>query len=139
MHHSAANEPPYQSNPISQLSQLTIQIQSTALDLSNYECFIGSENIGFIMEGTEQMMFALQNVLGGPNPEGKLGERETRHEFRNKLAVIKGFGDLIKMDLPQNHAAFLPLQRLSERCTRFSAVLDGFAATGLVQTYRMAG
>jgi hypothetical protein len=132
MHHSAANEPPYQSNPISQLSQLTIQIQSTALDLSNYECFIGSENIGFIMEGTEQMMFALQNVLGGPNPEGKLGERETRHEFRNKLAVIK-------MDLPQNHAAFLPLQRLSERCTRFSAVLDGFAATGLVQTYRMAG
>lgn len=138
MHHSSNTESSFQSNPISQLSQLTIQIQTTALDLSNYACFSGSENIEFILQGAAEMMATLQTVLGGANPEGKLGERETRHDFRNKLAVVKGFGDLIKMDLPQSHGAYLPLQRLSERCTRFSAILDSFAPSGLAQAYRLA-
>ncbi len=139
MYHYAPPEPSFQANPLSQLSQLTIQIQTTAADLTNYECFFGAENIGYITQGADEMMCALQTVLSGGEPESKLGERETRHDFRNKLAVVKGFGDLMKMDLPQSHAAFMLLQRLTERCTRFSTLLDSFAPAGLVQSYRMAG
>jgi len=84
------------------------------------------------------MMAALQEVLRSSEPETQLGGREIRHDFRNKLAVVKGFSDLMKMDLPESHSALMLLQRLTERCTRFSILLDSFAPAGLAQTYRMA-
>lgn len=131
-------DPALQANPLSQLSQLTIQIHTAAIDLSGYESYFGSESVGYVLQGAEAMMGALQSVLGSDAPETKLGERETRHDFRNKLAVVKGFGDLMKMDLPESHAALIILQRLSERCMRFSALLDAFAPSGLAQSYRLA-
>ena len=132
------NETPLFANPLAQLSQLTIQIHSAALDLTSYESFFGAENTGFVLEGAQSMMVALQDILRSSEPETLLGGREIRHDFRNKLAVVKGFSDLMKMDLPESHSSLMLLHRLTERCTRFSTLLDSFATTGLAQTYRMA-
>lgn len=133
------NETPFYANPLSQLSQLTIQIHTTAVDLAGYETLFGTDTIGFIVDGSESMMSALQDVLRTSAPESALGERETRHDFRNKLAVVKGFGDLLKMDLPESHSAVPLLHRLTERCSRFSAILDSFKAVSVPTAFRMAG
>jgi len=133
------NETSFYANPLSQLSQLTIQIHSAALDLTSYESFFGAENIGYVLEGAQSMMAALQEILRSSDPEVLLGGREVRHDFRNKLAVVRGFGDLMKMDLPESHSSLMLLHRLTERCTRFSTLLDSFAPAGLAQSYRMAG
>jgi len=111
---------------LSQLSQLTIQIHTTALDVNGYELFFGSESASYAIEGAEAILAIMQNLLRGPEPEVALGCREIRHDFRNKLAVVKGFGDLMKMDLPPSHPAGIVLDRLGERCTAFAALLDRF-------------
>jgi hypothetical protein len=126
MYSSSFRDLPSPSGSLSQLSQLTIQIHTAALDLNGYDLFFGSENAAYAVEGAEAMLGILQNLLRGPQPEVVLGCRETRHDFRNKLAVVKGFSDLMRMDLPPSHPAGIVLDRLSERCLTFSALLDRF-------------
>ncbi len=140
MYPSGFRDASFPSAPISQLSQLTIQIHTAAIDLNRYETYFGSESIGYAIQGAESMLHSLQGLMGSTDPETLLGSRDTRHDFRNKLAVVKGFGDLMKMDLPDGHPALYTLDRLTERCTQFSILLDRFrSGTGSGEACLLAG
>ncbi len=126
-------------NALHQLSQLTVQIQSASQDLVGYEIFFGEDNVDYVQSGAESMMAAIQGLLADDNGVNLLADREIRHDLRNKVAVVKGFSDLMKMDLPESHSANGMLERLTSRCSEFIVILDRVKSEEGPGEFRLAG
>ena len=120
------------NNPLRRLSQLAIQIQAGAQDLIGYELFFGEENIGYVHTGANSMLDSVHNLMRSA-VESETGNpllsQDARHDLRNQVAIVKGFADLMKMDLPTNHPARTMLDRLTERSTDFVEILDQIKIT----------
>ncbi|MEM1294207.1 MAG: hypothetical protein AAGH89_02510 [Verrucomicrobiota bacterium] len=117
-----------QENPLRQLAQLSIQVQTGAKDLVGYELLLGEENISYVHSGAESMVETVQNLIrccGSNGSEGNpLMSQDVRHDLRNQVAVVKGFTDLMKMDLPAEHTVQSMLGGLSSKTKEFVEVLD---------------
>lgn len=114
--------PPVQT--VRQIAQLAVLIQAATIDLSGYEIFFGPENVGYIREGADKMVRLMGEVLAGDGERGPDMNREQRHDLRNHVAVVKGFCELILMDLPWEHSARPELESISEQCREFVRLLD---------------
>jgi hypothetical protein len=109
---------------VRQLAQLAVFIQASASELSGYEMFFGAENVSYIREGAGRMVRMVGEALGTSLEKGPGMNKEQRHDLRNHVAVVKGFSDLILMDLPSEHSARYQLEELSRKCMEFVRLLD---------------
>jgi len=123
-----SNAQSVRSNPLRELAQLAIQIQTGSQDLTSYELVLGDANISYVQIGAAQILQTVHNLMRASittdtnvNP---LFTRDVRHNLRNQIAVVKGFSDLMKMDLPENHPAQSKLSRIGDRAMQFVEVLD---------------
>ena len=114
--------PPVQT--VRQIAQLAVLIQAATCDLSGYEIFFGPENVSYIREGADKMVCVMGEVLASGGERGPDMNREQRHDLRNHVAVVKGFCDLILMDLPWEHSARFDLESISGQCKEFVRLLD---------------
>lgn len=82
----------------------------------------------YIRQGAGKMVWvvgeALGTASGSETGPGECLSRDQRHDLRNHVAVVKGFSDLILMDLPWGHSARPELDDLSAKCTKFVHLLD---------------
>jgi len=120
----AANE----RNPLHELAQVATQIQSGVEDLSGYKPLLGDENVNYVEEGTHNMMnrvhSIMRDIITKADDDNPLFCRDIRHDLRNQIAVVKGFSELIRLDLPNSHVASSTLDRISKRSREFVAILD---------------
>lgn len=116
-----------QENPLRQLAQLSIQVQTEAKELVGYELLLGEENISYVHSGAASMVETIQNLIrtsSGASDANPLVSQDVRHDLRNQVAVVKGFTDLMRMDLPEEHSAQTMLGDLSAKTKEFVEVLD---------------
>ncbi len=121
-----------QKKSLRRLAQLAIQVQTGARELIGYELLLGDENVGYVHTGACSMVDSIQNLMrteaaaDGDNP---LFSQDVRHDLRNQVAVVKGFSDLMRMDLPVNHTVHHMLERLTLRTAEFVEILDSIKIT----------
>lgn len=79
------------------------------------------------------MVALVGEALGSATDADSGLTRDRRHDLRNHVAVVKGFCDLILMDLPRQHSARPQLEDLSGKAMDFVRLLDEHraATTGL--------
>lgn len=115
-------------NPIHELAQIASQIQSGVTDLSGYKNLLGDENVNYVEEGATNMMSRVHSIvratITGEDEDNPLFSRDVRHDLRNHIAVVKGFSELIRLDLPNSHVASACLDRISKRSRQFVEILD---------------
>ncbi len=111
---------------VQQLNQLSLQILAESDGLTGYEPIFGQENVDYLRSGSHAMAGTLSELSHATGPEvfQQLKCREFRHTLRNRLAVVKGFADLMKMDLPANHSGYAVLSRISNHCREIQDLLD---------------
>jgi len=109
---------------IRQIAQLSVLLQSAAHELSDFAVFFGAENVSHIRTGAADLVRASGGLLTAHTETGAGLSRDLRHDLRNHVAVVKGFADLILMDLPRNHSARGMLENLSRQSLDFVALLD---------------
>ncbi|MEO0446705.1 MAG: hypothetical protein AAF191_11585 [Verrucomicrobiota bacterium] len=100
-------------------------IQAKAIDVSDYEAFFGPENVQYIREGADSMVRLVGGLLERTEKTADwLLDGELRHDLRNHIAVVKGFSDLILLDLPREHSARPMMENLSGVCAEYVKRLD---------------
>ncbi len=123
-------------NPLRQLAQVTLQVQSEANELLGYELLLGEENISFVVIGAKSMVETVQNLMassaGGNGEENPLLSQDVRHDLRNQVAVVKGFSELMKMDLPSDHDMEGMLGSIGQLTRDFVEILDSMKYTTTV-------
>ncbi len=116
-----------QENPLRQLAQISIQVQTGAKELVGYELLLGEESISYVHSGAASMVESIQNLVrnsAGSPDVNPLFSQDVRHDLRNQVAVVKGFTDLMRMDLPEEHSVQEMLGDLSSKTKEFVEVLD---------------
>ncbi len=100
---------PSHGNPLEGLLKLSKRIVELAVELKGSSSEFGQdgpEMFDFVNKSSDQMHQRLTEIaLEDPSEqERRLRDREVRHDFRNILASVRGFTDLILMEegLPQN-------------------------------------
>ena len=110
------------------LSELASQIRTHAQDLAGYELILGDENIFYAQSGADTVTETIQNLLrasfASSSSDSPLFTREVRHDLRNHIAVVKGFSDLMMMDVPPEHPSVATLQQVLASARDFVEVLD---------------
>lgn len=80
--------------------------------------------MGYIREGAAKMVWVAGEALAHMHEPASCLSKEKRHDLRNHAAVVKGFSDLILMDLPVAHSARPQLEDLAAKCMEFVHLLD---------------
>ncbi len=115
-------------NPLHELAQVASQIQSGVTSLTDYKIMLDDENVSFVEEGASRMINRVHDLMRDTITAEDDGDplfcRDIRHDLRNQIAVVKGFSELIRLDLPNNHVASSTLDRISKRSRRFVEILD---------------
>lgn len=110
------------------LAQVAIQVQADAQALIGFELYFGEENIGYVQFGSNSMLESIHNLmresLSSPKNGNLLLDREIRHDLRNRVAVVKGFSDLMRMEAPDNHPSAEVLDKIINRSRDFVDMLD---------------
>ena len=117
---------------IQQLAQLVQQMQQMAEYLPPFESILTQENIAFVHDGATDLAQKLHNMWqacitsvgpngSAPNP---LECKDLRHDLRNNVAVVRGFSDLMLMDVPTGHEVIPVLDHLRVLSDHFVSILD---------------
>ena len=117
-----------------QLTGLTQQMQQHSTVLPPFTADFGAEHIGYVVDTSASILDKLQNIMqsclsaGSPiaNP---LENKEIRHDMRNLIAVVKGFSELMQMDVDASHPAYATLATLRTLSDQFVEVLDQIKAS----------
>lgn len=82
------------------LSERTLELARGLAGSANEFGADGPEMFHFVEKSSEQMHRRLVKIASGAprQQESQLHDREVRHEFRNILASVRGFTDLILME-----------------------------------------
>ncbi len=115
-----------------QLWNLSAQIQQTAEHLPQYQQQLGEEHIAYVREASYGILQSLHGMMQScvaMATEGKtvvnpLEDREGRHDMRNQIAVVKGFSDLMMMDVDRSHPAMQVLDHLRTLSDQYCSLLD---------------
>ena len=104
-------------------------VQTDAQALIGFELYFGEENIGYVHFGANSMLESIHNLmresLSSPDNGNLLLDREIRHDLRNRVAVVKGFSDLMRMEAPDDHPSARVLDQIIGRSREFVDLLDG--------------
>lgn len=85
----------------------------------------GSEMFDFVEKSSQQMHRRLNEIDDAQEPGGIcLSDREVRHDFRNILASVRGFTDLILMEEGIPEKAIEGLQEICSCSSQFVECLD---------------
>lgn len=120
-----------------QLMHITTQMQQTGEHLPPYVELFGDEHIGYVRNGSKAIAETLQNMMqscitvanGGPGAANPLECKDARHDMRNQVAVVKGFSDLMLMDVDNTHPSAPVLDHLRKLSDQFVRLLDQIKAT----------
>ena len=66
----------------------------------------------------------MRESLASTSNRNLLLDQEIRHDLRNKVAVVKGFSDLMLDDAPDGHPSIQVLDQIVARSRQFVGVLD---------------
>lgn len=118
----------HSAHTLRELAQIAIQVQSDAQQLIGFELYFGEENIGYVHFGANSILESIHNLmresLSSTSDDNLLYDQEIRHDLRNKVAVVKGFSDLMRMDVPDAHPSSPVLDQIIGRSVEFVDVLD---------------
>ena len=104
------------------LKQLTIQMRQLGDHLPPYSGVLDPDNIAYVRDTSAALIGVLDGLAAKPgNP---LEDREIRHDLRNQVAVVKGFSDLMMMDLTPSHIVAPALKQIGMLADQFVAQLD---------------
>lgn len=112
------------SATLPQLRELSNQIRDLGISLKAASVELGEENVAFVVGTSAELEHFMSRLSITPESPDPLGSRELRHDLRNKVAVVKGFSDLMRMDLSPNHRWANLLDRLIMLSDQFVEVLD---------------
>ena len=121
---------------IQQLAQLVQQMQQMGEYLPPFEAVLTAENVAFVRDGATDLAHKLHNMwqscLTSVGPDGTapnpLECKDLRHDLRNNVAVVRGFSDLMMMDVPEGHQITPVLDHLRVLSDQFVQVLDAVKA-----------
>ena len=119
-----------------QLAHLSQQIRQQASELPAYSRDFGGEHIRYVMDTSVSIGEKLRNIAqtclaaasSGSAPINPLVNRDVRHDMRNLIAVVKGFSELMQMDISPGHPADTALRALCKMSDEFVIVLDQIKA-----------
>ena len=104
------------------LRQLTVQMRQLGDHLPPFAGVLDPENIAYVRDTSTAIITVLDGLAAQPgNP---LEDREVRHDLRNQVAVVKGFSDLMMMDITPSHTVAPALKQLGALADQFVAQLD---------------
>jgi len=104
------------------LRQLAVQMQQLGDHLPPFSSVLGAENVAYVRDTSGAMIRKLDELAKGDgNP---LQDKDVRHDLRNQVAVVKGFSDLMRMELPAGHAVVPSVRQLIAVSDQFIAALD---------------
>lgn len=104
------------------LQQLTAQMRQLGEHLPPFTGVLDADNIAFVRYTSAAIVKSLETLAAKPgNP---LEDRDVRHDLRNQVAVVKGFADLMMMDIPSSHAVAPSLKQLGILADQFVTQLD---------------
>ncbi|MFT5467501.1 MAG: signal transduction histidine kinase [Verrucomicrobiales bacterium] len=119
----------HSASSLRDLAQVAIQVQADAQALIGFELYFGEENIGYVHFGANSMLESIHNLMRESLKSAKNGnlllDREIRHDLRNRVAVVKGFSDLMRMEAPDDHPSAEVLDQIIKRSRHFVDMLDG--------------
>lgn len=106
------------------LRQLAIDLRSASDHLAKGAADLGAENVEFVVNAAVDLESVMAELAGRGGAENPLESRELRHDLRNKVAIVKGFSDLMLMDAdPAGPWASL-LNRLMQLSDHYVDLLD---------------
>lgn len=108
-----------QSEILHTLNQLALQICQRVQDLSTHSALLDPEQLTHISESAQAVKAGVDTSAGAT-----LDNKETRHDIRNQLAVIRGFSDLLQLENPPSHPATPILEDLISYCDEMVTSLD---------------
>lgn len=104
------------------LRQLAVQMQQLGDHLPPFSAVLGAENVAYVRDTSVAMVRKLDELsTKGGNP---LQDKDVRHDLRNQVAVVKGFSDLMRMELPAGHAVVPSVRQLIAVSDQFVIALD---------------
>jgi hypothetical protein len=110
------------------LRQLAVQMQQLGDHLPPFAAVLGADNVAYVRDSSGSLVRMVEELAGrGGNP---LQDKEVRHDLRNLVAVVKGFSDLMRMDLPASHAVSPSVRQLISLSDQFIAALDTVRGPG---------
>lgn len=107
-----------------QLRQLSTDLRGAGDLLAHGSAELGEDNVEFVVNAAvdlESIMNELTQRAGAENP---LESRQLRHDLRNKVAIVKGFSDLMQMDASPSGPWAGILARLMDVSDKFVDLLD---------------
>lgn len=109
-----------------ELTHLAIRMKSVSEQLTGHELVLSDEGVSHINVASEDILQMLHNLTreAVTSDISPLLDREIRHDIRNRLAAVKGFADVMQMDLVEGHVTKPVLQEISGLGGRFDQVLD---------------
>ncbi len=119
-----------------QLWNLSAQIQHTGDYLPPHRELLGDEHITYVRDAAVGMLQKLQAMMQhcvalattGQPVTNPLENKDERHDMRNQIAVVRGFSDLMLMDVPHGHQAGAILVHLRDLADHYCQVLDQIKA-----------
>tara|TARA_R110002096_G_scaffold206192_10_gene392388 strand:- start:6255 stop:6581 length:327 start_codon:yes stop_codon:yes gene_type:complete len=93
---------------------------------------LGDEHITYVREaamGMLQKLHAMMHACVSMSTNGQevvnpLENKDERHDMRNQVAVVRGFSDLMLMDVPPGHQSAQILDHLRNLADSYCGVLD---------------
>ena len=117
-----AAAPQMSASVLPTLKQLTLQMRQLGEHLPPYAGVLDPDNIAYIRDTSAALIGVLDGLsVKSGNP---LGDRDVRHDLRNQVAVVKGFADLMMMDITPAHVVAPALKQLGVLADQFVAQLD---------------
>lgn len=112
------------SSTLLHLCDLSTEIKNLSDLLASASADLGDDGVGFVMGSSADLHRSVSQLASERQGGNLLESRELRHDLRNKVAVIKGFCDLMCMDLAQGGHWARILSRLMELSDLFVSQLD---------------
>lgn len=120
---ASPNDPP--SPAAARLDAIARELQDLGASLSPESAGLGPEHVRYITDTSQKMTAAFEEFRSHPEGWATLQSRGVRHDLRNHIGIIRGFCDLILLDLdsarPEEEQG---LNRMIQLCEEFTAILE---------------
>ncbi len=104
------------------LRLISVQIQQLGEHLSPFNAELGEDNTGHVRRTSASLLAALDELSARPG--APFEDREVRHDLRNQIAVVKGFAELMQLEVGMAHVVSPSLRQIVLLSDEFVAALN---------------
>jgi len=109
------------SSKLHSLAEIASRIRASSFCLEHSDESLDPENVGFVVDTARSMDEQLNSSAESSDP---LQSKELRHDLRNLVSVIRGFSDLMRMEVTEGGPEAQALDEIVELSDRFVSELD---------------